>query len=66
MHVDAVVLLAEQVEVSDSGVGVQLERDVVRHRDHQLADPDAGVDLGRSCEGGTEGEIELELAHASS
>ena len=38
VRVDAVVAPAEQVDLADSRLGVDLERDVLRHRDHQAAD----------------------------
>ena len=49
--VDAVVAPAEHVDLADSGLGVDLERDVLGHGDHRGPDADARVD-GRACRPG--------------
>ena len=39
IDVDAVIALADDVELPDAGVRVDLERDALGHRDHQFAAP---------------------------
>ena len=64
LRVDAVVAPAENVDLADSGVSVDLERDVPRHGDHEVSDADAGVDGGGAGRQRDGAEIEVELADA--
>ena len=60
LDVDAVVELADDVDLADAGVRVDLDRDALGHRDHQLAGADAGLEgrgAGGSCD---RAEVEVE------
>ena len=60
----AVVALAEHDDLADSRVGVDLERDVLRHGDHEASDADVRVD-GRGAVRERDGaEVEVEVADA--